>query len=626
MEIIFEFFKFSSGVIFSILIGISLISWLENKISARVLLIAFVLGIILVSIVSLFLSYFKVSFLLINFSLILFSCFMLFKFKPKFDMHIKILFFPLIFILVGAILMNNKLIFEGFVKDGGFLLAKGNVDALWHIALQESLKVSVPPENPLYFSQLLTGYHYLNDMYWSWFSKSFDISTINLVIFYAPLLISVLFVATTLLVMLKIFKEKKIVYIASSLVVFTSSLSFLAPLFFPLAGFHQSVFWLDQPTYYIFNQQLTLSIAIINLILFLFLSSYKKWWWLIGILIGSLAGVKVYGLLIIFPTILLIGFYLWRKKRDWNYIGMLLFSIVISVSIILIEGPSTGIPFYFDPGLLIRSMFSDPWRLAYPDWETHRQILTEQHDWIRLAYHWIKGLAIFLIGNFNLKILSLFFLPFLFRNKNLSKENKIILLFSMVIIILSFSAGLLLAQKAVSWNVVQFLVYAQLPLVVILVFCVIKFLSNKYQVIVLIFIIIFGVPSSLHPIKFHSNLNSYIYYSPGLLQMLQQVKILPPNSQIIVGKTYYTNSLFPAFSGRGVYLADINVLELLLPFSAKDRIEYISKLENRQIECKPNQYLISDVNKTYSLPDFNKFQFRVIYQRDKIYLLKCEKK
>lgn len=623
MENITEVFKFSIGVIFTILVGLSLTSWVEKKISKSLLLVSLMSGILIISLSYLFLTYLKIPFLFINVLLIIFSLIVLFKLKPKIEVRIKSLVLPLIFILVGTILMNNKLIFEGFDKSGGFLLAKGNVDALWHIALQESLKISVPPGNPLYSGQILTGYHYLNDIFWVWFGKLLDISTINLCIFWAPLFISLLFVATTLLLMRRIFKERSIAYIASSLVVFTSSLSFMAPIFFPKAGFHQSVFWLDQPTYYIFNQQLTLSIAIINIILFLFISSYKKWWWLIGLLIGSLAGVKVYGLLIVFPAIFLIGFYLWYKKRDWNYIGMLLLSTFISIPTILIEGPGLGLPFYFDPGLLVISMFTDPWRLSYPDWAAHRLILIEKHDWFKLSYLWIKGLAIFLIGNFNLKILALFFLPVLFKNKNLSKENKIILMFSVIIIGLSLSAGLLLAQKAVSWNVVQFLVYAQVPLVIVFVFVVTKLLNHKYQIIIFMMIFILGVPSSFHPIRFHSNLNSYIYYSPDLLQVLQQAKTLPSGSQIIVGEKYFLNSVIPAFIGRGVYLADINVLELLLPFSAKERIEYVKKLENGEVECQLNQYLISDkINQKN--PKF-KYKFLPIYERKYAYLYKCER-
>ncbi|MDD2823000.1 MAG: hypothetical protein PHQ59_02850 [Candidatus Daviesbacteria bacterium] len=626
MENFTEALKFLIGIIFTILVGNSLISWIERKITPGIILISVILGLVTISLAYLFLTYFKIPFFLINIILALFTFVSIYMFKPKLVLQFRDVILTLSFILIGTVLLNSKLIFEGFDKYGGFLLSKGNIDALWHIALQESLKISVPPQSPLYSGQILTGYHYLNDIYWVWFSKILGISTINLCIFWAPLFISSLFVATTLLVMIKIFKDKKNAFIASGVVVFTSSLSFIAPLFFPNAGFHQSVFWLDQPTYYIFNQQLTLSIAVINLIIFLFLSSLKKWWWVIGLLVGSLAGVKVYGLLIIFPAISIIGFYLWQKQRDWNYFGMILLSVLISIFIVLIEGPSNGFPFYFDPGLLVKSMFDDPLRLNYPAWEINRLALVEQHNWIKLFYQWSKGVVIFLIGNFNLKILALIFLPALLKNKSLSKDNKIILLLSSVVILLSLSSGLLLSQKAVTWNVVQFLVYAQLPLVVILVFSVITFFSKRNQIIIFLVIFLVGVPSSFHPIKYYSNINSYIYYPPELIQVLQEVKALPSDAQIIVGERYYINSFVPAFSAHGVYLADINVLELLLPFSAKERIEYVKKLENREIECKLNQYLLSDKNYKSNNLSNNNFQFIVIYKRNNITLFKCVKK
>jgi hypothetical protein len=421
---------------------------------------------------------------------------------------------------------------------------------------------------------------------------------------------------------MRIIKEKWISYLAYSIAVFGSSFSYLAPLISENAARTTSVFWLGQVTSFVINPQLTLGLSIVNLIFCFLVLSNKRFWPIMGVLLGSLIGIKVYGFVLAITVIGFLALTNYIYRRDETLLKASVFGFFIAVIILLVVGTGSKEPFQFKPGYLVETMFSSNLRLNMPDWITLRDIFRENGQWIKLFAWWMIGFSVFLIGNYGLKILGLLFaLIILFKKKN-SKRQGVWMAF-ILISALSIILSSLLVQTKMHWNSVQFMFFAHVPLVGLTVFSLKKVFKKALVTKLLTIILLVSIPSSIISLISDLSVKSYKYYPPALMKSLSKIrKRLSSDNEIIVSSEYNKDSFIPAFLGQSVYYADYD--SVLIQYESEsvkpnERKKYVEEVFLGQRKCGNNQILIYGPKGRPAIPKESKY----IVKNDIITALYC---
>jgi len=339
-----------------------------NKFTLANIPFYFIIGLVFSSILDLVLSALNLPFFFIFILLLLLS---LIKIKAL-ELNIywnKSYLVVITFCLLSLVVLASTSFFEGFNPKNELILYQANVhDGLWHIALEESIVQALPSINPIYSGEPVNGYHYLYDVGLVLSSKISGLSIIDLYLKWFPVILAIMLASTAYLFFRELVKNKTLSLMYAILLILTSGFAYLAPLLYSGATNNQSVFWLDQPVRYLINQQLVLSLIIINIIMTLFIRDFRKYWVVIGLLIGSLAGIKVYGFIIFFSAFLILSSWQFIVKRNYIYIYASLLSLVVSAIIIYISKPGSGNPFFLDIGWFISTMFrQNPPEFVYYD-------------------------------------------------------------------------------------------------------------------------------------------------------------------------------------------------------------------------------------------------------------------
>lgn len=451
-------------------------------------------------------------------------------------------------------------------------------DALWHIALIESLSQGVPPANPLLAGEPLQGYHYFNDVVWMVVHQLTAIPVALLYLQVAPVVLAGLFSFTTVQLFRAVFARKGLAYGGAALSIFGANLVYAAPIFFPAAIPNQYVFWLDQPVHLGINQQLLLSLSVLNLILWLWWQNQAKYWQLIGGLLGILVSIKIYAALLLFPAVSLVGVVEWWREKKHLAILVVLLGAAIAGPLLVLTGNQNGFPFIWEPGWFFKTMFESSDHLNYPRWEIIRQGAVQQGAWLKLAVLWLFAVVVFLVGNFGVKIVGVVTVPLLLRRWRRLDHLTWWLLVSLVVIG-SLLVPSLVLQKGVAWNTIQFLPYAYVPLVLLLVKGM-EFLvkSSRWQASLLITALIVSVPTTLQTMAANLQPEMYTTIPASITQPLLELRQRRP-TQIYVGSSLSRYSLVPAVSGQAVYRADPTMLTIL----ALDQPERVAKMSDLEM-------------------------------------------
>jgi hypothetical protein len=507
-------------------------------------------------------------------------------------LSLKMLVFML-FCMIGTFVLSSFSVYQGFHANGDLLIGNaGPNDSLWHIGLMEALDKSVPPDNPLASGEKLEGYHYFNDLVWVGVHRLTGISFITLYLRVAPVILAALFSATTLTLFITHFRKPLIAYLGASIAVIGTNFAYLAPLIFPASNSGHSVFWLDQSVAFGANQQLFLSLSIINLIWIAFIKDRHKYWWIIGGLAGILIGVKVYAGILILPTLVIIGGYELIKNRTWSLAKSTVLAIAITVPLLLLVGNKNGFPFFWHPGWFLKTLFESPDRLNYPEWEMLRLEAMSHSAWHRIVVLWLIAGTFFYVGNFGLKILGLLLVPKVLWQA--LKKPDYFHLFITIMLGGSLLAPLLLLQKGVVWNTIQFLSYSFVPLTLLLTFFVVEHLKDvRWQVSLLTTILILSLPTTLQTVWSNFQLKSYTVYPAQMVQDISALRTSYLDKELLIGNAHHLSksSLVPALSGRQVYRTHDVILQILNNFH-QERLEYVTAVENGETNCTENQVLV----------------------------------
>ena len=518
-----------------------------------------------------------------------------------------------LFLVLTVLILSTFAFFQGYQKDGSLMIYGENYhDILWHMALSQTLLNDFPVINPIFDQTSLKGYHYLTDFFWSSAHYLTGISLENLLLKWEVWIFAALFGETSFLLFIKIFPKdltKKI--LSAFLEVFVGGLAFFVPFILIQASNNPSVFWLDQPGNYVINPQLLLSFSLVNVFITLMIMS-KKWWPIMGLILGSLVAIKVYAFLVLGFSFSLIALSNVSRK-DFDYFKALVVAAVVSGSILLLTNVSQGNPFLFEPGWFIQTMYTTSDHLNLSDWELRRQVFALHNNYLRLSALWMEGFLVFEFGNFGLKFFALFTIPVVLflRKKGLVQDWYYL---SILMLLVSIILPLLILQKGVPWSSIQFMHYAQLPLCLILI-TFLSLLGKKKWVFSMLVIIIIGLPTTLLTTVKASDISNYYVISPSRIEGIKKISELPPDSKIFIDHTLQESSIVPAISGRNVYFADPIILDIIL-VDYSSRVKDLNDLTGLKVNCLGNEYLIS-------VSEDRPKNFAQIYTNDEFTILKC---
>lgn len=587
-----DFLKILGVVLTLTYAGYCMLKLFDREIKSDFLPFGLLTGYVLVSLLIFFATFFRVPYLIVNLIIVLFTIYSLVKFGlPKIKIT-RDMMLPTVLILLGVFVMTCRVVFEGFDSLGNLRLYYENAhDVFSHMAIQQVLKVGIPPQNPFFYGANLVGYHYLTDLFFNWLNYTTGISNLSLYLNWTPVIFGLVFVYSTLFMVRKIVKDKVKAYLCYILIVLCSGFDYLAPVFFPHAKSTQSVFWLAHPPYYLINQQLTISLAVMNFLYVLLLYQTRKWWAIIGILVGALVGIKVYGFILILPPLVALAIYNLIKFKDKLLSFSLVLSGILSLVIVLIVGSGKGKPFYFGPGLLVHSMYISDWRLNDPTWDLYLDAFQKTHNLKRLIALWGSGFIIFLIGNFGLKVLSLGLIPQLIKQIAVFKERGKVVFTLIVVTLLAITFSMLLLQRGVAWNVVQFLHFAEAPLGVLFVLALGLMKNRKLSTFILVVAILVSLPTTFNALQLSFSADKYYLYPKGFIDDLKKIGQIKTD-KFYVGSQFYNSSIVPAITGRNAYLTDLIVADSFT-FDYATRKEEIDQLEkDGGVSCVGGQYYV----------------------------------
>lgn len=500
----------------------------------------------------------------------------------------------IIFILISTIVLSSFSFLQTSDPTTGLTFHfENHHDALWHLALMNAVNRSLPPQNPLLEGERLVGYHYVNDLFWVGVSKLTGISFLTMYLKISPVILAGFFSLTTLVLFQKICKEDILVFIGAGIALLGSGFAYVVPFLSQSSRFSQSVFWLDQPIHLGINQQLLLSLSIVNIVLLLIVKSYKKNWLLIGLLSGGVMAIKVYASLALMVVFLIVAIWQFVQHKQVDFLKIAFTTVIFALPFVLLIGNTQGFPFLFEPGWFFKTMFESGERLNLPRWEMMRLDAMVNHSWHRVIILWSSAFVIFFLGNFGLKILGIFALPYILRHE---KTTDVFWWLLTILVVFCCAMPTLFLQKGVVWNTIQFLPYCFIPLVMLLVKGIdVSMTSQKKKIAVLIMIIVLSLPATVMTLFADFQKTSFISVSSVLatdIQKLNEIK----GKTILLDAELQKTSLIPALSNQTVYVADQSVLSILgMPH--EERRQYSLDVELGKQVCSSDQVFVTLKNR-----------------------------
>ena len=512
-------------------------------------------------------------------------------------------------------------------------------DGVWHLALTNRIKQDgLPPLNPVFAGERLKNYHWGYNFFTALMAKILPLAVLDLHFRFLPFLFSFLLGSLSFILGVRLANDFWVGFWFAFLNYFASSLGWLVTLWRDgsLAG--ESLFWAMQSISFLLNPPFAFSV----IILFFGFYLWQRWEKnlnlkkiiILGIIFGSLLNIKAYASVLLFLSLsLIIVLELVLNRRiNKNEILILLTTFLISILIWFNWQKQGDWPFVFQPLWFVRAMLESNDRFYWP--QLARLWWLNQANWFwspKFILIAILGIVLFLIGNFNSRLLGLLFV-FKKRKKNELEKIFLAIVFGGLILPLVF------IQKGAAWNTIQFLYYSLLFANWFLA----RFLADlirKKQIVKLLLIVLPLLPAN------YGSLRDYFGFPPPAIIPQEEVQGLtfleaqpgkvvltyPYDQSRKLGKQpplplylYETTSYVAAFSKKISFLEDEMNLEITgFPwrkrkkeieqfFTSKDLIWSRGFLLNNGIDYI---YLVDD----QLLPvEPEKLGLRLIFQQKKV--------
>ena len=420
----------------------------------------------------------------------------------------------------------------GLQPDGSIRLFGAHyTDSINNIALIQSLKKSVPPENPNFSGTYFTSYHYFVNLIQAWISKYFNLDVFFVYFRLTPL---VLISALTLVIYTLVFQLTRSRFqatIASLLGMLSSNLYYLSSGLYNRYNPTPSVAWIDEFSTRLINFQYLSSLVII-LTLALLLSQ-KVSPWLIGLTSGFLVGFKIYAWIIFTLTCL--------ATRRYRLVGVISLLIGSLIGFVTLSGSSGSFPFAINPFWFIKTMYESPDRLNYPTWELARQTLLSTKSYLGITKLYVTGLAVYLFINFGPRLVAFF-------GRSKTPIDSLLRRLSFI----SLLIPLFFIQSGAAWNSIQFSYYAVFLLPILTAVKIRNPLALASIWIVLLPGVIYTSSFYAHP-PYTARIDKEIIEAGRFLSA-------QPAGAVYLDSKFTDNAIVSAISGHSAYLGDRLVL------------------------------------------------------------------
>lgn len=570
-------------------------------------------------------------------------------------------------ILLGLIILG--ILIQGFInfpsgylyKDGLLFWSSQGHDGLWHIALMEEVKKSIPPQNPIFAGESLYNYHYLVDILMGEFYRIFPyFSSLDLYFRFFPVIFSLLIGISVFAFMSRWQKNQQVGYLAVFFTYFVGSFGYIV-IFLRSGNLFggETVFWAAQQNTLLGNPPHAVSHGLLVsffLAFLIYLKERRSIWLLVAFLIVSmLSGFKVSGgfvMLVGVGTAAAVDF-INRKKFSTMVLALMLgLTNFITFKAMTSKGAASFLMFL--PWWFIRTMVVD--KLGWMDMELARQHYLSKgtwHAWLRVIQLEFFAFTIFLIGNLGMRLVGLYAIIKSIISRKIFKDPLEMMLITTGLT--GFLMVIFFVQKGIIYNNIQFMQYFLLIVGLygaIAVYNLINLFKKSWiKFLLLTLIVVFSVPTVIGnlnefyglgktPLAKISNqeLKALLYIreksdSQAIIlpmQFNQYLKDKFPNQPRPIN-VWYSTSYIPAITGRRVYLAS-EEQALITGYPIDNRISKMKTLFeesdttwNRQfLKQEKINYIYLVKNEMDKLLDIQKNNLEIFFENNEIIIYKVK--
>lgn len=509
-------------------------------------------------------------------------------------------------ISVSALVLAYPVLLNGVPSEEGmWFFGVNEHDGLWHAALMKTLLTDPLGQIPTFSGQSLQGYHVLLDLFGASVAQSFQISEIHIVFQLFPVLFSWLLIVAIYSVGLRLYSASRKAWIVVAFSLFGGNLGYIASLVTHKSLVWESMFWAQQGTSTMINLPFALSMLGVFTSILIFTETIKRRYVVdvlaLSLMMGTfLLGVKVYAGILIITSYGLWSLYRLSIEKSIKNLCFRWVILILGIFYIFPSLSRAGSAFIVEPGWFIKSMMTSSDRVNVPQWEIAR--LRFSQNIMVTCLLWIGGIALFIIGNFGVKLFGIIGLGY----KVIKANQKDVYIVLLSIVLAGMLLPLLLIQRGIAWNAIQFMYYSLfISCLGIPAFLQFLHLDKKPFIIVLLFI--FSLPSTVQAL--HLTTQNYQQKNHARIINAYEIQALDVLSNLpngVVLSPYDESAVVPAFSGKSTYFSDPTQAELLL----LDYQERQTELHRVFIECMPEIQLKTLMNQndlTYLYLPFQKY-------------------
>jgi len=401
-------------------------------------------------------------------------------------------------------MIRSGLCWGGNCTNGiGFWGPNGH-DGIWHIAIIESLSRG-SWEMPIFPPEVIRNYHIGYDLLVAIIQKITFIPTTYLQFQILPVLMALTVGVFVHLFIMRWTASKRASAWSLFFVYFGGGMGWILNLLRSGSLDGESVFWSQQSISTLINPPFALSLVVIFCALYLLTKGTgegsRRSLYLSSILFGFLVQIKAYAGILALLSLLVSGLFFIYQKRDFRVFRVFTGALLISLAIFLPMNWGSESVIEFRPFWFIQTLFEFPDRLNWPRMASAIANYRLGGEWIKYISAVSVGTAIFIIGNFSTRVLSIFYL---FKRP---KKFDYLDVFFVVMIVFGLAIPLMFVQRGTVWNTIQFLYYSLIFSGVLSGVFISDFLSRNKSKITKItissFVIIATIPTSFATLKYH---------------------------------------------------------------------------------------------------------------------------
>lgn len=426
-------------------------------------------------------------------------------------------------IISGTFFQNLGMVRSGWVYDFGigFFGPTGH-DMVWHQALVEQLTKSIPPQNPVFSSQLLSNYHYFYNLLVANTEKLTQIPSPDLIYRFYPVLFSLALGLGSYILVWGMSKSKLAVLFSLYFVYFGSSFGWIVEFLREKHFGGESAFWVNQPVSANLNPPFAISLLIFSAGLILlreiqFKKEKLRFFFLpLVILWGSLIEFKVYSGILVLGALGIVSLYQLLFQKSIFVLKFFVPTLLLSLVIFLPQNSTASELLVFSPFWFVHSAIDFPDRVGWLKLSQARLAYYQRGQWLKFLLAEGLAFSIFILGNLGTRIIAFANFPKLAKSK-IWKDYFYLFIFSFSL--LSFLIPLIFIQKGNPWNTIQFMYYL---LYIAALFSGIGLISLSKILPKLVYWILLIFTLLITPISAYTTFTSYLgKIPPATLSLLE---------------------------------------------------------------------------------------------------------